>query len=46
LVGLIGVGLAYTCSADWRQLIDVQFGARARRFGGSWIWRGGSSGSL
>ena len=46
LVGLIGVGLAYTCSADWRQLIDVQFGARARRFSGSWIWRGRSSGSL
>ena len=46
LVGLIGLGLAYTFSSDWRQLIDVQFGARARRFSGSWIWRSRSSGSL
>jgi O-antigen/teichoic acid export membrane protein len=46
LAGLIGLGLAYTCSPDWRQLIDAQFGARARRFGGSWIWRGRPSGSL
>jgi O-antigen/teichoic acid export membrane protein len=46
LVGLIGLGLAYACSTDWRQLIDVQFGARARRFSGSLIWRGRPSGSL
>jgi hypothetical protein len=46
LAGLIGVGLAYTSSADWRQLIDVQFGALARRFSGGWSWRDRSSGSL
>ena len=45
LIGLIGVGFAYICSPEWRQLIDVQFGARARRFGGSWIWRSRPSGS-
>jgi O-antigen/teichoic acid export membrane protein len=45
-VGVITLGLAYKYSTDWRQLIDVQFGARARRFTGSWIWRGRPSGSL
>ena len=45
LVGLIGIGFAYACSDDWRQLIDVQLIARARRFSGSLIRRVGPSGS-
>ena len=37
LIGLIGIGFAYACSDDWRQLIDVQLTARARRFSGTLI---------
>jgi hypothetical protein len=45
LVDLIGLGLSYACSPDWRQLIDAQFGGRARRFTGRWFERVGTSGS-
>ena len=44
-VGLIGIGFAYAYSDDWRQLIDVQLIARARRFSGSLIQRLRPSGS-
>jgi O-antigen/teichoic acid export membrane protein len=45
LVGLIAIGLVYAYSGDWRQLIDVQVGARARRFTGRWFQRVRASGS-
>ena len=45
LVGLIGIGFAYACSDDWRQLIDIQLTARARRFSGTLIRRVRPSGS-
>ncbi len=45
LVGLIGVGFAYVCSDDWRQLIDIHLTARVRRFSGSLIRRVRPSGS-
>ena len=45
LIGLIGIGFAYACSDDWRQLIDVQLTARARRFSGTLIRRARPSGS-
>jgi O-antigen/teichoic acid export membrane protein len=45
MVGLIGIGFAYACSDDWRQLIDLQLTARARRFSGSLIRRARPSGS-
>ncbi|MGC2783857.1 MAG: flippase [Roseiarcus sp.] len=44
-VGLIVICLAYAYSTDWRQLIEVQFGARARRFSGRWFQRVRASGS-
>jgi O-antigen/teichoic acid export membrane protein len=44
-VGLIGIGFAYAYSDDWRQLIDAQLIARARRFSGSLIQRLRPSGS-
>ena len=45
LVGLIGVGLAYACSEEWRRLIDTHVTARARRFSGGLMRRVRPSGS-
>ena len=48
-VGLIGIGLVasqrWPTPIDWRQLIDVELIARARRFSGSLIQRLRPSGS-
>ena len=45
LVGLVAAWMAYVYCQDWRQLIDVQVTARARRFTGRWFERVRASGS-